>query len=105
PGNDHYHALDQELLAAQVARLERAVLLAGGFELGQLEAEQLSRRHARRSLVAAQAIAAGTVITAEHLVAKRPAHGVSPARIHEVVGRRAGRDIPADAALQWDDLA
>lgn len=104
PGNDHYHALDRQSLARQVERLDRAVRLAGGFDLSYLESEETSRKHARRSLVAAARIPAGTRIEEHHLIAKRPGHGISPALIGEVLGRRAKRDVQADAALDWDDL-
>lgn len=103
-GNDHYHALDKELLIKQIARLDHAMVLAGSFGLGLLETESTSRQHARRSLVAVAAIPAGKVIEPADLIAKRPGHGISPAQIHEVVGKLAARDIDADAALQWDDL-
>lgn len=104
PGNDHYHALDQEALARQVERLDRAVRLTGSFDLSYLESEVVSRQHARRSLVAAGPIKAGEVIAESHLIAKRPGNGISPSQIHEVIGRRARRDIEPDAALSWDDL-
>lgn len=104
PGNDHYHALDKNTLARQVERLDRAVLLAGSFDLGYLDSEEVSRQHARRSLVAAVNIPAGTNIQPEHLIAKRPGHGISPSRINEVVGRTAKNPIEADAAISWSDL-
>src|SRR5690606_23375210 len=86
-GNDHYHALDKELLARLVARLDRAVTLVGRFDLGVLGHETVSRSHARRSLVTAVPIPAGTVIGSEHLTWKRPGHGISPAEIDAVIGR------------------
>lgn len=104
PGNDHYHALDKDTLTRQVERLDRAVLLTGRFDLGYLDSEETSRQHARRSLVAAEAIPAGTTIQERHLIAKRPGHGISPARIDEVIGRRTKTAVEADAALTWDDL-
>lgn len=104
-GNDHYHAVDKELLARLVARLDRSVTLVGRFDLGMLEHEQVSRSHARRSLVTAVPIRAGTVIAAEHLTWKRPGHGISPAEIDSVIGRVAARDLPEDQILTWDDLS
>lgn len=104
PGNDHYHALDEGTLKRQVERLERAVLLTGRFDMGYLESEEVSRQHARRSLVAAVDIPAGSVIEESHLIAKRPGHGISPSSIDEVIGRRATKLIAADTALSWDQL-
>ncbi len=104
PGNDHYHALDQRTLTRQIKRLDRAVQLAGRFDLDYLPSEAVSRQHARRSLVAATRIPAGTVLQLEHLIAKRPGHGISPARIAEVIGRTTRRPIEADDVVGWEDL-
>src|SRR5690606_38943980 len=104
PGNDHYHALDEGTLKRQVERLERAVLLTGRFPMDYLESEESSRQHARRSLVAAVDIPAGSVIGEQHLIAKRPGNGISPSRIDEVLGRRASSLIAADTALSWEHL-
>lgn len=103
-GNDHYHALDRSGLVRLVERLDRAVSLAGSFELGHLDHEAVSRKHARRSLVTARPVAAGTTLADEHLTWKRPGGGISPADIDSVIGRKAARDLPADAVLTWQDV-
>ena len=82
-----------------LAGMELADMLMGSGELKCLDSEQVSRRNARRSLVAMRDIASGEVLSAGMFTAKRPGHGVSPARLSEVVGRRAAKDIPADAVL------
>ncbi|HJL53241.1 MAG TPA: SAF domain-containing protein, partial [Arenicellales bacterium] len=79
-----------------VTRVSR---LFGAKEKHALDCETPARKHARRSLVAATAIARGTVITVEMLTWKRPAHGISPADIDQVIGREAGRDINEDEIL------
>lgn len=104
-GNDHYHALDADLLSDLVARLDRAVRLTGGFGLEALAHERTSRLQARRSLVTTGALRAGTTIEERHLIPKRPGHGISPADVHLVVGRVLARDVDEDRALSWDDLS
>ena len=59
-------------------------------------------RLARRSLIAARDIPAGTVITREHLVVKRPGYGIAPKHIDRVIGRVARVDIEADDILTWE---
>jgi sialic acid synthase SpsE len=39
------------------------------------------------------------------LTVKKPGHGLAPARLSEIVGRRAARAIAADHPLAFDDLA
>ncbi|MBM3522328.1 MAG: N-acetylneuraminate synthase, partial [Alphaproteobacteria bacterium] len=60
---------------------------------------------ARKSLVAARRVAAGQLLTAADLRARRPGTGLSPALQKMLVGRRATRDIAAGAMIGWGDLA
>lgn len=57
-----------------------------------------------RSLVARQALPAGTVLTREHLAIKKPGTGLSPDRLEEVVGRRLRRAVDADQLLAAEDI-
>jgi N-acetylneuraminate synthase len=57
-----------------------------------------------RSLVARVDLPAGTVVTAAHLVAKKPGTGMSPDRLTEVVGRRLRRSVDADQLLMPEDV-
>lgn len=101
PGNDHYHAMDKEDLKRFFRRMDELFGLLGDGRKRPLESERLSRANARRSLVAVCAISAGTVISAEHLTWKRPAHGINPRDIDKLVGRVAAADIGEDTVLQW----
>jgi N-acetylneuraminate synthase len=102
PGNDHYHAMDKEDLKIYRKNLERTFEILGSFKVGALEDEESARANARRSLVATKDIPKGKTITKEDLTFKRPAHGVSPKFIDEVVGKRASRDIEEDEILKWN---
>ena len=67
-----------------------------------MESESKARVHARRSLVAADNICEGTVITREILEVKRPGTGIGPRFLDIVIGRKARMDISRDTVLQWD---
>lgn len=101
PGNDHYHAMDQHDLRLFRANLERLFRLLGQFEVASMPNEAPARQHARRSLVAARDIPAGKVVDAGDLTWKRPAHGISPRQIGDVIGMRARDAIPEDTVLRW----
>jgi sialic acid synthase SpsE len=62
------------------------------------------REKLAKSIVTRAAIAGGTVIESEALTTKGPGSGISPARLDEVVGRTAARDLEADQILRWEDL-
>jgi N-acetylneuraminate synthase len=105
PGNDHYHAMDVDDLRRLNARLDDVVALLGSeTHKRPLESETLARQHARRSIVVAQPLVAGQIITSADITCKRPASGVSPLHWDEVIGRRVSRDLESDAVLSWADL-
>ncbi len=58
-----------------------------------------------KSIAAATDLAAGTVLTSEHLCLKKPGSGLSAAHLEDVVGRTLKRDVARDALLSEDDLA
>lgn len=62
------------------------------------------RRVFTRSIVARQALPAGTVLTRAHLAVKKPGTGLPPARLDEIVGKRLARDVEADQLLLPEDI-
>jgi N-acetylneuraminate synthase len=62
------------------------------------------RRLFTRSLVARQALPAGTVLTREQIAIKKPGTGLPPARLDEIVGRRLARAVTADQLLAVEDI-
>jgi N-acetylneuraminate synthase len=101
PGNDHYHAMDRDDLRSFRRKLDTAFAILGDFEVKALPQEAVARRNARRSLVAARRIPAGKIVEHGDLTYKRPAHGISPRCINELLGLRARLDIDEDAVLRW----
>jgi N-acetylneuraminate synthase len=104
PGNDHYHAMDKEDLKLFWEKVKHANLLLGQEKITSLSSEEPARKNARRSLVASCDISAGTKINYNHLTWKRPAHGISPREINNVIGKTALFDISEDSVLKWKML-
>lgn len=101
PGNDHYHAMDQVDLAEFVKKLEMYRKLLSGSQAKNIEKEEMARLQARRSIVAARDILKGEVIKETDLIAKRPAHGISPIHWDLIIGKTAIDNIKDDTAIQW----
>lgn len=57
-----------------------------------------------RSLAPRRDLAAGTVISAEMLAAKKPATGIPADQIDTVIGRQLRHAVPADRLLRWEDI-
>jgi N,N'-diacetyllegionaminate synthase len=101
-GPDHAMSLDPVQLREYVAAARAAEVALGDGTIGMLEVEADVRTHARRSVVAARPIAAGTVLTPDLLAVKRPAGGIAPDAFAELLGRTVAADIAADTPLMWD---
>lgn len=104
PGNDHYHAMDKDDLKHFCASMQRIRAMVGLPSLRSLPSEAPARKNARRSLVAARDIPAGSRISEQDLTFKRPAHGISPRHYDEVIGMRTRERIAEDSVLQWGML-
>jgi len=102
PGNDHYHAMDKDDLKLFRSNLERTFEILGGFKIEALEDEAPARNNARRSLVALRDIPKGKIIEEGDLTFKRPAHGISPRSIDDLIGKEASNDINEDTVLHWN---
>jgi sialic acid synthase SpsE len=102
-GPDHTFALEPDELRAMIAGVREAEAALGSGRLdGPSDAEAVEMYTlARRSIVAAADIPAGTAITREMLTTKRPGYGIKPKDIDLVVGRSARVDIEADDVLTW----
>jgi N-acetylneuraminate synthase/N,N'-diacetyllegionaminate synthase len=104
PGPDHHASLDPDEFGAMVAAVRLAAEARGGAEKRAVDAEADTRLVARRSLVTSRTVGAGEEISAGDLDAMRPADGISPQRLDEVIGRRAARELPRGTALGTDDV-
>lgn len=101
-GPDHPASLEPADLARYIERIRQAEIFLGSGQLGMSAVQADVRRVARRGLVAARDLAAGTRLDAEMLVAKRPAEGIAPLHVDQLVGRRLQRSLAADTPLTWD---
>lgn len=101
PGPDHLASLEPDELTAMVSairNIERATAGDGIKAVSPSEAD--NRRIARKSIVAARAIAAGETLGPDNLAIKRPGTGISPMRWDNVVGTMATRDFAADEPIE-----
>ena len=103
-GPDHAASLDVGAFATYVTSIRDAYAALGSADKQVSPAELDVRKVARRSLVLRDDLARGIVLEARHLDARRPADGISPASLDEVLGRRLARDVVAGAALLHEDL-
>ena len=97
--------MEPDQLAALVLGIRTVEAALGDGCKPPAAAEAGTAAVARKSLVAARAIAAGTVLTADMIVVKRPGTGLSPGLLPAVVGSSARWPIARRRPFELEDLA
>jgi N,N'-diacetyllegionaminate synthase len=105
PGPDHAASLEPAELAAMIRDI-RAVEAAMGNGVKAPTATELPvRALVRRSVTLISDVPKGSVLSSDVVRLMRPGNGIEPKDLHKVLGRVAGRDLPAGHTLEWTDLA
>jgi len=99
-GPDHRASLEPHELKAMVHAIRNIEKALGTGEKKASPSEIPNREIARKSIVAKEPIAKGTILTEKNMTAKRPGSGISPMRWFEVLGTRAVRDFEEDELIE-----
>ena len=106
PGNDHYHAMNQQDLERFIEMVERIdVLMGDSSHKTPIETEAISRSNARRSIVLTRSVPAGHILGDSDLTYKRPGTGISPLYWDTVVGSQVISPLEEDHVLHWENLS
>ncbi len=105
PGPDHQTSLEPSEFAALVSGIRTVERALGSGRKEPAPSEAETAAVARKSIVAARYIPAGSKLTEEMLAVKRPGTGLSPAMRSQLPGRVVSRDIPAGTLLTLDMMA
>jgi N-acetylneuraminate synthase len=105
PGPDHRASLEPDELVAMIRSIRNVEAALGHGRKEPAASEASTAAAARKSLVAATDIAAGTVLTSEVIAVKRPGTGLPPAMLPYVLGRTARHPIAAGQLLALELLA
>ena len=104
PGPDHRASMEPRELADLVAGIRAVESALGDGVKVPKASERGNRATMRRSLYADRDLAEGTTLQEQDLIALRPATGISPHLIDEVLGRKLQRSITSGTPLDWSDL-
>ena len=103
-GPDHQVSCNPKELAELIDSLREIERMLGHGRKEPVDREREIAHVARKSLVAAVDITAGTEIEDEMITVLRPGYGLPPARRGDVVGCSAGVDIPAGTPITEEML-
>jgi N,N'-diacetyllegionaminate synthase len=104
PGPDHQASLEPGELGSLVRGIRTVEAALGHGAKEATAGERDTAAAARKSLVAACDIAAGTVLTEAHIATMRPGTGLPPAFRPYLLGRTTRVSIPAGAVFEWGML-
>lgn len=103
-GPDSSFSLQPDELAALCRDCRTAWDALGRVDYTRTESERGNVKF-RRSLYYVRALRAGDRIPRDAVRSVRPGYGVPPKHLDEVIGRRVNRDVAANTAVSFDDLA
>jgi len=101
---DHWLSADPKDLKAIIDNVNVAHQMYGKTDKNCTESEELAKKYARRSIVAAINIRKGETYTEQNLACKRPGTGLSPVLYDSIVGKTATRDLKEDELLSKGDF-
>lgn len=105
PGPDHKASLEPNELKTMVTAIRNVELALKGSGIKEpSESEKPNMVIARKSIHLKQRVDAGTKLTTEHLIMRRPGDGISPMEIDQVIGKTLAVALEADTMLSWDHL-
>ncbi len=103
-GVDSAFSLEPEEFAEMVRSVRTTEQAVAGVHYGVTEADEGNRKY-RRSLFVARPVEAGAVIGPQDVRSVRPATGLHPRHLADIVGRTASRALTPGSPVTWDMLA
>ncbi len=101
PGPDSSFSLESHEFKTMVDSIRETERALGTVNYSVTEREKASRVF-RRSLFAVEDIVEGEMLTEKNIRSIRPGYGLPPKYFHEILGKKASRNICQGTPLRWD---
>lgn len=103
-GPDHKASMNPKEFKDYVTSIRRAEIILGDGNKVPTKNEREIMKTVRRSILAGRRLEAGTVISEEMLVFKRPGDGISPSQVDKVVGKKIIKAVDMEEKIAWENL-
>jgi len=104
-GTDHAFSLEPQGLSKMVRDLRRLKLAIGDGVKRQYPSEKDPLTKMGKRVVAARAIATGTILAREHIAIKSPGGGTPAYRLDEMIGKRTKSALEVDQDITFESLS
>lgn len=103
-GPDHSFSIEPPGLKTLISQIRLIEKMKGdGIKLPQTS-ELEGRYFIRKSIITRKDIKVNEMLTKENISIKRPAEGIEPKYLEQVIGKRVNKEIRKDTAIYWKDL-
>jgi len=108
-GPDHRASIEPDILASLVEEIRSIESALGTGSKVVMPSERKNKIVMQKSIVAGTAIPKGSPIELQQLVYMRPASGIPPHQVKDILGQRASKDIVAGeiitfGMIEWQEL-
>lgn len=103
-GPDHRASMPPDEFKQYVQCIRNTEILLGDGRKRPTAHEKEIMIQVRRSILTAQALKEGTVLTQEMLCYKRPGCGIDPQYADILIGRKIKRDLDKEELITWEDV-
>lgn len=102
---DHKLSANPDTMKELVSTVREAEKMVGDVTIGLSENEMNTKSQARRSAAIARDIKEGEILSSNDLTWLRPGDGIPPEKEHEIIGKKAKKDLRKGFQLKIEDLA
>lgn len=103
-GPDHKASLELDELKQMVTSIRNIEQALGNGIKKPSDSERKNIEIARKSIHLAKNLPAGHILTEQDFIMKRPANGISPMLLEQLIGRTLIKTQEEDYQLQWTDI-
>jgi len=104
PGPDHSFSIDPPGLKSLISQIRLIEEIKGDGQKIPQPSEIEGRYFIRTSITAKIDIKKGETLTKDVLSIKRPAEGIEPKYLSQVIGQKVNKDIKSDTSISWQDI-
>ncbi len=103
-GPDHKASMEPHEFKQYVRSIRNTEKLLGDGIKKPTKSEINMMPDVRRSILAAEDLKKGTILTLDNVCLKRPGNGISPEYLQMILGRKLKRDIQCEEVIGWEDV-